>query len=74
MAFYRWKMRDGLYSYVVVEGGDIDEAYDHAQNLPQIFGDAKLQPDDIDPVPFESPYGEQWPVFNRAFFDREFSI
>ena len=74
MAFYRWKMHYGLYEFVVVEGDDIDEAYDHAQNLPQLFGDATLQSDDTDPEPFDSPLGEEGPVFTRAYFDREFSV
>ncbi len=43
MAYSRWKMRGGLYSYVVVDGDDIDEAYDHIQNIPQFFRSCKAE-------------------------------
>lgn len=74
MFFFRWKMRHGLYAFVVVEADDFHEAHDHAHSLPQVFGDATLLPDDIEPEPFDSPLEEEWPVFTRAYFDRALSV
>lgn len=74
--FFKVQMRDGahgrLYDFVIVEGEDLDEAYDRALGqLPRLFGDAALLPDDTDPVEVLEPLKEPWPIFTSAFFERD---
>lgn len=75
--FFKVKMRERdeigkLYDFVIIEGEDLDEAYDRALGqLPRLFGDATLLADDNDPVEVKEPLKEPWPVFTSAFFERE---
>lgn len=72
--FFKCKLRDDgngcLYDYVIVEGEDLDEAYDRAQDLPLLFGDATLQPGDTDPVEVANPLSEPWPIYTDSYFNR----